>query len=346
MHLKCFLICLFTGLSLYQVTLSAEDGFLLKSPPAIDSEALDEKIVSLSMPMTWRSTSKITGDSWLLGFDHKNGKTFLKLQFIKNLPNNLTQSEQSQFAKAREGNLDIWTYTHGSSPQILETKPKIPPTLQEAMGMLAEPLLVEEESRYPQPITVTGLTHKIQDQKVVFYTGAGISAEVVPTMPDLMKSLGLPLKEERAVLALIQNILAHPASYAAVMDKFYQACYYGKPTAAHMALRDLVTLKNWGLLTENLDFLHQRSGIDPLTHSTPNWLKSTVSEDDLKAIDMVITVGLQSDESGFLGWYKKHNPNGKIAAINLRSPNYLGTQDYFLQGDAQVLVPELYEVLR
>lgn len=114
---------------------------------------------------------------------------------------------------------------------------------------------------------------------------------------------------------------------------------------AHITLTKLVRLKNWGLLTENLDLLHQRSGVDPLNHNVPNWLTSNVTEDDLKKIDFVITIGLQSDESGFLGWYKKHNPKATIVAINLQSPSYVGVKDFFLQGDAQVLVPALYETL-
>jgi NAD-dependent deacetylase len=360
MHLQRLLIALLASLLMFQDTLGADKiqdecipkapiftRFLLKSPPSITPEALDEKIDSLAMGMNWTGTIKRTGALWRFGFDYKKGKTFLKLQLIKNLPSNLTESEISQFTKAREGDFDTWTYTYGTSPQTQETKPHVsqnPLSLEEAMGMVGAPLVVREEARYPRLITMRGLAAKIKDQKVVFYTGAGISAGVVPTMPEIMTALGLTeeLKEEKAVSALIRNVLANPEFYIEVMDKFYQPCYYGKPTAAHTALRDLIIFKNWGLLTENLDSLHQRSGIDPLNHSVPNWLKSSITEDDLKQIDIVVTVGLQSDESGFLGWYKKHNPKGQIVAMNLHLPSYIGQEDFFLQGDAQAMLPGLY----
>ena len=59
----------------------------------------------------------------------------------------------------------------------------------------------------------------------------------------------------------------------------------------------------------------------------------------------MITVGLASDESGFLGWYKATNPKGTIIAINLQQPNYLGEEDLLLIDDVQQLLPALREKL-
>lgn len=102
--------------------------------------------------------------------------------------------------------------------------------------------------------------------------------------------------------------------------------------------------KRWGLLTENLDLLHQRTGINSLHHDNRgNWLKSNVSEEDLKKIDYVVTVGLTSDESGFLGWYKAANPKWIIIAINLQQPHYLGAEDLLLTDDVQQILPTLRE---
>ncbi len=69
-------------------------------------------------------------------------------------------------------------------------------------------------------------------------------------------------------------------------------------------------------------------------------------EGDLKKIDLIITVGLQIDESGFLRWYKKHNPRGTIVSINIGCPNYLSDSDFLLQGDAQTIIPEFLKELR
>jgi NAD-dependent SIR2 family protein deacetylase len=353
MHLKYFVACLYIGLCIYSSALSVNmtGGFLLKSPPMISSQFLAEKIEKLmntpSMEMKWSHTNKTTGASWALSFNHIQGKTSLKLQFVKELPSDLSEEEIQKFIKTTEDDQNLWTYSYGAPSEILNVKPQMPSSLEMSMGIVADPLVIEEEVRLPESTTVVGLAAYIKDKVVVFYTGAGISVAVVPTMPEIMTKLGLNAdsREGKGLLFLLKKIFAEPESYIAPMDQFYRACFYGMPTPAHVVLSKLVCLKNWGLLTENLDFLHQRTGIEPLSHK-PDWLKNNVTEGDLKKIDVVITIGLQSDESGFLGWYKKNNPNGKIAAINLRSPNYLGTQDYFLQGDAQALVPQIYEALR
>ncbi|MGB9847829.1 MAG: hypothetical protein ACPLKV_01275 [Minisyncoccia bacterium] len=55
----------------------------------------------------------------------------------------------------------------------------------------------------------------------------------------------------------------------------------------------------------------------------------------------MITIGLSYDDKGFLRWYKENNPNGKIIAINLNQPSYLGNEDFILKGDCQKVVPEI-----
>ena len=127
------------------------------------------------------------------------------------------------------------------------------------------------------------------------------------------------------------------------MDDFYKACLSGTPTPAHLAIRDIVEKKRWGLLTENLDLLHQRSGINPLHHEGKDWLNSNVSVADLKKIDYVITLGLARDESGFLGWYKTVHPGRTIIAINLHQPSYQDDNDLFVRGDVQSILPLLRE---
>jgi NAD-dependent SIR2 family protein deacetylase len=76
-------------------------------------------------------------------------------------------------------------------------------------------------------------------------------------------------------------------------------------------------------------------------HLTGSWLKENVKPEWLKDIDVVITIGLSYDDRGFLGWYKENNPNGKIIAINLSQPPYLGSEDFILKGDCQNIIPKL-----
>ncbi|WP_175939305.1 hypothetical protein [Wolbachia endosymbiont of Litomosoides brasiliensis] len=39
---------------------------------------------------------------------------------------------------------------------------------------------------------------------------------------------------------------------------------------------------------------------------------------------------INSNEVGFLALYKKHNPKGKIIAVNLIQPKYLGNDDILM----------------
>jgi urease accessory protein UreE len=55
----------------------------------------------------------------------------------------------------------------------------------------------------------------------------------------------------------------------------------------------------------------------------------------------VIAIGLKLDDRGFLGWYKKQNPQGTIIAINLTQPPYLGDEDFLVIGDLQEIIPKI-----
>jgi NAD-dependent SIR2 family protein deacetylase len=322
------------------------DGFLLEVPPVISKIAIDEKIDTVNMGMVWGGKSVKTGESWDFGFDQKHGKTLFKIQIVGNLPTAFTKKELAKFKKSTNNGETVWTYTFGGSDNQALNEEKSS-SVEEVMGTVAKPLVVNK--RMPRIMFNSEIARLIRNKKVIFYTGAGISAGVVPTMSQLMQRLGLDFdffKNEKIRDSFIQRALENSASFTKVMDDFYSACFYGKPTAAHKAIRDIVNLKNWGLLTENLDFLHQRTGLNPLNHGMPNWLKANVTPKDLKKIDFVITVGLASDESGFLAWYKQHNPKGVIIAVNLKKPNYLNNQDIFISGDAQIILPDLFKDLK
>ncbi len=202
------------------------------------------------------------------------------------------------------------------------------------MGVVARPLVVCGGK--PTQFSVKSLAKLIRDKKVVIYTGAGISAKSVPTMDQLLQDLGF------------YKVLSNPRQFQPTkhmmdnLNKFKDACLTAEPSLAHLCVRDICQKKNWGLMTENVDLLHQRTGVMPLNHRQVGWLKNQISLGDLKKIDVVLTVGLRTDESGFLRWYKQHNPKGDIVAINLTQPVYLSNQDYFVQGDAQEVCPLLY----
>lgn len=319
-------------------------SFLLKSPPAISEEEIKERVTELNLEMNWRYPDKKNPNKKSeLGFGWKEGKTVMRIRCEEEFPQELGLYEKLFSLSTPEGK-KIWTYIYGDSAMD-KSRPssKAHPSLEEAMGVVHPPRILENKT--PKKVILSEIIKFIHNKHCVFYTGAGISAKVVPTMPELMESLQMAGENGKNVMDTLQYALKNPPSFVQPMDDFYNACLNGKPTKAHLAIRDIVQKKGWGLLTENLDLLHQRSGIDPLHHKGENWLKSNISEEDLQKIDYVLTIGLAKDESGFLGWYKANNPKGVIIAINLQKSTYLGEEDMLVIGDVQKLLPSLREEL-
>jgi NAD-dependent SIR2 family protein deacetylase len=195
------------------------------------------------------------------------------------------------------------------------------------------------ENSNPRRISQEELVSIIRDKNVLFYTGAGLSrASAVPAMNELNELLGL--KEGKAFVFSLESALENPREFASKIRKFHEACLFSPPTKAHFALRDLSVFKNIRIITENLDALHEASGIHPY-RIDPDHLRNEVGGQALAPFDYIICVGLSHDDRGFLGWYKQHNPQNKIIAIDLNQPSYLGDEDFLLVGDIQEIVPAI-----
>lgn len=200
----------------------------------------------------------------------------------------------------------------------------------------------------PKKISVKELSKIIKTKKVIFYTGAGISAGSVPTMDELMKDLGISenLKKESNLQKYIADIIKYPKPYIEVLRNFFGKCKNAAPSKAHIIISEIVSKQNQLLVTENLDQLHQKTGLMPVVlagcdvYSKDENIKSAL----IKA-DFVIAIGLNSDESGFLKFYKKLNPEGKIISINLKNTDYLSDNDLIIVGDVQNLFDKLVSLV-
>lgn len=191
----------------------------------------------------------------------------------------------------------------------------------------------------PQKMEVGYLAEVLKRKKVLFYTGAGISmASGVHNMDQLKKMLGIKTSEK--LDNLLKKAVTNPQSVIDSWEEFTRAAFESPATPAHQSLGRLAQKTESQIFTENVDHLQERAGVKAI-HVTGPWLKETIHPEWLKDIDAVITVGLSYDDRGFLGWYKEHNPNGKIVAINVNQPSYLGSEDYFLEGDCQKVIPEM-----
>lgn len=207
---------------------------------------------------------------------------------------------------------------------------------------VAEKIRTEIKERIlpkPREMEMAQLVEILKNKKVLFYTGAGISiASGVHSMDQLQETLGIEMSEK--VDSLLKKAVTNPQEVVDSWKEFTKAAFEKPATPAHQSLGILAQKLKSQILTENVDYLQERAGIKPI-HLTGPWLKENIQPEWLKDIDAVITVGLSYDDRGFLGWYKENNPSGKIIAVNLSQPSYLGDEDFILKGDCQKVIPEL-----
>lgn len=194
----------------------------------------------------------------------------------------------------------------------------------------------------PAILQVADVVSLVRNKKILFYTGAGISAGRIPTMAEIFRATGMSVLFEKPrdhvkIDNFFERVVADSRSIKSYMAQFFHACWYAEPTAAHCALTAIAERKNWGIATENLDLLHQRTGLDVVTRG----YLGNISDAEIGALDYIITVGLASDESGFLYRCKMVKPDLKIIAFDFVQPAYLSSMDYLVLGDAQVTVPQL-----
>lgn len=179
----------------------------------------------------------------------------------------------------------------------------------------------------------------LKAKKVLFYTGAGISmASGVHNMDQLEKSLGIDMSKEAD--DLLKKAVKNPQEVIDSWEKFTKDAFEKPATEAHEALARLAVESESKIFTENIDRLQEKAGVKAI-HLTGPWLKENVRPEWLKDIDAIVTVGLSFDDRGLLGWYKENNPAGRIVAINMNQPSYLGKEDFLIKGDCQQLIPEL-----
>lgn len=195
------------------------------------------------------------------------------------------------------------------------------------------------ENATPRLIDREELAAIVQNENVLFYTGAGLSmASGIPGMNELCDLLGFENREK--FFLSLEAALNNPRNFASKILSFHNACFFSAPSKAHFALKELATIKNVRIITENLDCLHESSGIRPY-RIDPKYLRDEIGAESLSCFDYIICVGLSFDDRGFLGWYKQHNPQGIIIAVDLQQPSYLGNEDYLLLGDLQEIIPFL-----
>ena len=273
---------------------------------------------------------------------------FFTMKFFHELPDGLSEDEKSKFTPTKdffgEEEVDAYYYKYGER-KLEEGNPLKDQAADKLLTKQTSAMMREfkKDSANPQVLSVEECAQLIKTKRILFITGAGISmAAQIPTKQKYYESLGV---EKRATVdQFAKDLLNNPEKLVKIVQNFHTSVCDAKPTAAHNAIRDLAFYKSAQILTDNHDKLHEKSGIMPIQTRFEH-LEQNLTQDVAQKIEIIICIGSSHDFKAVLGRYKRLNPLGLIIAINKEQPNYLGNEDFFVQGDIQELVPRLAKLV-
>ena len=257
----------------------------------------------------------------------------------------LTLKEQKLFSKTKklvdQKTIDIYSLHYGDlESQNQQNEPSTAKQNSEeywSSYLFAKKRRIFEKTQNAQAMNTQKLAEYLQKNKVLFYTGAGISISGgVWGMDALCKALELDFKKfKKEPKEFLKILINKKEQIHATFKKFCKMMFYNPPTKAHWALASIAKKLKSPILTENLDYLHEQTGISPHRLYDVEKSKKLFPAKFLKTVDAIVCIGLSFDDKAFMTWYKKQNPNGKIISLDLKQPNYLSDEDFFVQGNLQ-----------
>lgn len=212
------------------------------------------------------------------------------------------------------------------------------PTIEELQQCFHKPSYylnkpLEYHHTHPKQINKEEFIILIEDKRCIFYTGAGISARSgIATMSSLEESLAL----DKGIAHFIKNAWSNPDKLCNAFADFCRKAIYGSPTVAHYTLKQIAQEKEVAIITENVDLLQHRTGIEPIFSASDKI--ALLSPKDWQKVDAIICIGISHDDRGLLGKYRDSNPDGILIAIDLKIPTYLADCDYICLGDLQEIL--------
>lgn len=270
------------------------------------------------------------------GFCYRYGSVILYVHFQDALPEELTAEEKALFTRSEQtiegAQRVVYHYEFGTLPGVRHTP--------SSHNLPYLPRTFAEEPAACKTLSIQECARLIADKKVVFFTGAGISAAAgIHTLATLNDQLGI--QSHAAVDLFVLAALHNPEQLVNQALDFYRACRDHSPTPAHYSLARLSKSKGCQIVTGNFDLLHERSGIKPYRVFYESHYVADLKAEWLREIDAVICIGMSNDIGSFLSAYKTHHPEGIIVAVDLKRPLFIGAADYFLEGDLQEIVPAM-----
>ncbi|MFC1854564.1 Sir2 family NAD-dependent protein deacetylase [Candidatus Dependentiae bacterium] len=311
---------------------------LLSAPQKISSKDVEKASLKADFSFNFNF-----GDGNSLEAFYECGKTGFAFNICKEVFDKLEIPIQKDLKFDGKTNTYFYSYNRQKRDKSKETA-----KCKEQETKICKPL----EKLHPEKateISIRECVRILKTQKVIFYTGAGISAEYLPDMKGIYEALSFhkaPQDKNKAPKTefLIREAVKNPKNYIEPMHKIFTDFLNAKPTKAHIALKNIALKFECAVLTENMDFMHLKTGID-VPMIKPEKMLQEVTPATLKKIDAIVCIGMSADDRGFLAWYKKHNPKGKFVAVNLEKPEFLDKGDMALLGDVQVVLPKIEKLI-
>ncbi len=210
------------------------------------------------------------------------------------------------------------------------------------------PVSPERAPEQVEEVDVTELAHRIRDKSLVAFTGAGLSATAgIPTFEGkggLQEQF--PIDNYRFPGAVADWMIHRPRETALMLGKFYTRFMTACPTQAHAAF---ARLEKHGILkhiiTGNFDMLHERAGSQRVHINEPKYFKgSNEGWAWIQEGQVVLVTGVSMDANNGLLDYARYN-GLQIAVIDPERPDFMHAQDWFVEGLADDILPELTRLL-
>ncbi|HZO74978.1 MAG TPA: Sir2 family NAD-dependent protein deacetylase [Ktedonobacteraceae bacterium] len=168
-------------------------------------------------------------------------------------------------------------------------------------------------------------------RQVVFFTGAGISRAA-----GIWSSAELDAQLKRNdIAALCQYSVLQPETLIGRFKIFMSQIFLARPTPAHRALALIARAYERSVVTENVDRLHELTGITPLR----TFMKKDLSEIHRLKPDVVILLGVSQPRAAHLlsHWCDQ---GAQIHLIYQGSSNISHFADFIYTCDLQTCLPE------
>lgn len=189
----------------------------------------------------------------------------------------------------------------------------------------------------PEEISISQCKALLHDQKCVFLIGTALAEEAgVLSRGHFAEKIGL--EKTKRVDAFVEHFLKDPDAILQEYIERTEKGLFGEPTPTIKSLANLAVRLQAPIFTCNFDHLLQKTEAQVI-----NVLGGKTKEitSILESAEVVLTVGLRRDPEQVLAYFKSVNPEGKIIAINLERPTYLGEEDFLLPLDLKLAIEEL-----